>query len=733
MKIAINMRVLAFFFLFFSTIAFTQSDTIRIESVPKQGVLLEKGWKWHSGDAPQWSNPDFDDSQWGAINPCLDINQIPGLKEQSIGWLRTTLSIPPEVVSKSLILVLKQSVASEVYINGRLVEKIGFIGTPNTTQSVSQYHSFTVGIPFPSDGRLLHIALRIGYEKNIFYGRVGFNDNACVRASVVETANIRNLTWYFQKQIYYGWFQVGIVTILTFIHLAFYFLFRTQRANLYFSCATFLLGIAFLSIATTTDFIETASGYFYTLIAETAVFPLAYLFLTKAIYELYERKTGLIFWLLAAIGLLLIGSMFTPFSVGSYYIEMFAEMFMSAEIIRVTWIAIKQQKTGAKFIMVGMVLSFFMFSLFYIEMAIGKLGIIALTTYQNANIVVYQIALIGVPISMSLYLAMNFANINKTLIEKLLENDELNRKNLIQEQDKKQILAKQNDLLEQQVHERTTQLEQSLDDLKHAQNQLVQKEKLASLGELMAGISHEIQNPLNFVNNFSELSVDLAKELKEEIEKELIDKGLVKEILSDLSSNQEKINHHGKRASNIVKGMLEHSRASTGVKELTDISKLAEEYLRLSYHGLRAKDKDFNADFSTDFDGNLPKIEVIPQDIGRVLLNLINNAFYTVHQRKQFSERLELSESYTPAVSVSTQQLDNQIIIKVKDNGTGMPESVRAKVFQPFFTTKPTGQGTGLGLSLAYDIVTKGHGGTLEVESTEGVGTEFIISLPYIL
>ncbi len=271
--------------------------------------------------------------------------------------------------------------------------------------------------------------------------------------------------------------------------------------------------------------------------------------------------------------------------------------------------------------------------------------------------------------------------------------------------------------------------------MKSTQTQLIQSEKLASLGELTAGIAHEIQNPLNFVNNFSELSVDLVKDLKDEIEKPDIDKEYVSELFTDLSQNQEKINHHGKRASSIVKGMLEHSRASTGVRELTDINKLADEYLRLSYHGLRAKDTTFNADFSTDFEGNLPKMEVIPQDIGRVLLNLINNAFYAVHQRAQLSKSSKLlessGESYTPSVSVATKQLENAIEILVKANGTGMPESVRTKVFQPFFTTKPTGQGTGLGLSLAYDIVTKGHGGTLEVESTEGVGSEFIITLHF--
>jgi signal transduction histidine kinase len=268
------------------------------------------------------------------------------------------------------------------------------------------------------------------------------------------------------------------------------------------------------------------------------------------------------------------------------------------------------------------------------------------------------------------------------------------------------------------LQEQKEKVESTLSQLKSTQAQLIQSEKLASLGELTAGIAHEIQNPLNFVNNFSELSVDLVKDLKEEIEKPTQDKEYIGELFDDLSQNQEKINHHGKRASSIVKGMLEHSRASTGERALTDINKLADEYLRLAYHGIRAKDNAFNSDYQTDFDENLPKINVIPQDIGRVFLNLINNAFWAVKSVE------------TPLVSVKTEQTENQIIIKIKDNGAGMSEATKAKIFQPFFTTKPTGEGTGLGLSLAYDIVTKGHGGTIECESVEGKGTEFIIKFP---
>lgn len=310
-------------------------------------------------------------------------------------------------------------------------------------------------------------------------------------------------------------------------------------------------------------------------------------------------------------------------------------------------------------------------------------------------------------------------------------------------EEERRIIEGKKQELEYQVAERTAELRQqkeslelTLEELKTTQNQLIQAEKMASLGELTAGIAHEIQNPLNFVNNFSEVSVELCQELQEELDKEDFDKTYIAEILSDISQNQQKITHHGQRAASIVRGMLQHSRASNGQKELTDINALADEYLRLSYHGLRAKDKTFNADFKTDLDPNLPKIEVIPQDFGRVLLNLFNNAFYAVSKRNSVGETVEtghalsLQTQYKPTVSISTQQSDNQIIIKIIDNGTGMPENIKTKIFQPFFTTKPTGQGTGLGLSLSYDIITKGHAGTLEVESTEGEGTTFIITLP---
>jgi signal transduction histidine kinase len=277
-----------------------------------------------------------------------------------------------------------------------------------------------------------------------------------------------------------------------------------------------------------------------------------------------------------------------------------------------------------------------------------------------------------------------------------------------------------------QLQTAKNQIEKTFTELKAAQNQLIQAEKMASLGELTAGIAHEIQNPLNFVNNFSEISNELIVEIEEERARnpESRDENLVSEVLSDIKQNLQKINHHGKRAADIVKGMLQHSRTSTGQKEPTDINALADEYLRLAYHGLRAKDKSFNATMKTDFDERIGKINVIPQDIGRVILNLITNAFYVVDEKKK-----QQVSGYDPTVSVSTKKDGDKVLISVQDNGSGIPQKVLDKIFQPFFTTKPTGQGTGLGLSLAYDIV-KAHGGELKVETKEGEKSEFIILLP---
>jgi ligand-binding sensor domain-containing protein/signal transduction histidine kinase len=294
---------------------------------------------------------------------------------------------------------------------------------------------------------------------------------------------------------------------------------------------------------------------------------------------------------------------------------------------------------------------------------------------------------------------------------------------------RRRLIAKERHRTMQRELEQAKEIEKSYHELKVAQTQLIQSERMASLGELAAGIAHEIQNPLNFVNNFSEVSADLIRDMNDEIDKGNTDEA--KEIAADLIQNLEIISQHGKRASSIVRGMLEHSRTSKGEKRPVNINALADEFLRLSYHGLRVKDKSFNASFRLEADESLPRVNVVPQDMGRVFLNLINNAFFVVSERAKMADK-----DYKPEVIIATKYLGDKVEIRIKDNGTGIPDEIKDKIFQPFFTTKPTGEGTGLGLSLSYDIV-KAHGGEILVETRkdEGLsageaGTVFIIQIP---
>ncbi len=349
--------------------------------------------------------------------------------------------------------------------------------------------------------------------------------------------------------------------------------------------------------------------------------------------------------------------------------------------------------------------------------------IINLTDYK-AYSALKSLVSTGIAFSFVWMVAMWFIT-NKQ--KKDLEKEKIKTK--VQEEQKTRMVSLK-EQLEMQVAQRTAELtkqkealEHTLEELKAAQTQLIQSEKMASLGELTAGIAHEIQNPLNFVNNFSEVNTELIEEMRQEIDNNNFEE--VKAIAKDIKENEEKINHHGKRADAIVKGMLQHSRKSTGQKELTNINELTDEYLRLSYHGLRAKEKSFNATLKTSFDESIEKINIIPQDIGRVLLNIFNNSFYAVAEKKK-----EAGTNYEPTVCVTTKKINDKVEIRIKDNGNGIPQKVIDKIFQPFFTTKPTGQGTGLGLSMSFDIINKGHNGDMKVDTKDGEFAEFIITLP---
>ncbi|WP_353485245.1 ATP-binding protein [Haliscomenobacter sp.] len=456
-------------------------------------------------------------------------------------------------------------------------------------------------------------------------------------------------------------------------------------------------------------------------------------------YALYYGKFPPRSWFVVGLNVLIIFALCTFPETGKYVF--FISSLLQVEIFRMLILGYKKDRNKFWVLAIGQPLSLLLF-LFVIVNIFGTFPEDRITTGRFIFNILSDLC---IPIMLALQLAWEFGSANRVLQKQVVQVNELMEENLNKEQEKQQILATQNETLEHQVAERTEALNHSLETLKATQAQLIQSEKLASLGELTAGIAHEIQNPLNFVNNFAEVSAEMLDEMEEELDKG--DTQEAKAIAADLQKNLQKINHHGQRASSIVKGMLEHSRSSSGVKEPTNLNALADEYLRLAYHGLRAKDSSFNATMETHFDPDLPHVEVIPQDIGRVLLNLINNAFYavaersrsavaersrsTVNQRDKAIETLHATSlPYQPTVTITTRKLENAIEIRVQDNGNGIPDAIKDKIFQPFFTTKPTGQGTGLGLSLAYDIVTKGHGGTLEMDSKDNIGSTFIISLP---
>jgi signal transduction histidine kinase len=448
------------------------------------------------------------------------------------------------------------------------------------------------------------------------------------------------------------------------------------------------------------------------------------LLLATAIYKLLGQKRDWVYWSLLI------------FTIPAFFINLWQYAWgwhIGADtmailtpliIARVAIINVRKRKKGAWLLAGGAICCLLLF-IFFTATRLLKPDLLLLTN------LFYVFSGLSIPVATSVYLGLDFGFISNSLMQKLKEVNELSQKNIEQEREKQQILSAQNELLEQQVVARTAEvvhqkeeLQSTLSDLKSTQSQLIQSEKMASLGELTAGIAHEIQNPLNFVNNFSDVNKELLMELKEEANKGNIDE--VNAIADDIIGNEEKINHHGKRADAIVKGMLQHSRSSSATKEPTDINKLADEYLRLAYHGLRAKDNAFNAILKTDFDATIGNINIIPQDIGRVILNLITNAFYAVDEKKKSGVG-----NYEPTVTVSTKKSGNKVLIGAADNGNGIPQKILDKIFQPFFTTKPTGQGTGLGLSLSYDIV-KAHGGELKVETKEGEGSEFIIQLPVV-
>ncbi|MBC7827401.1 MAG: GHKL domain-containing protein [Chitinophagaceae bacterium] len=589
-----------------------------------------------------------------------------------------------------------QAGASEVYLDGKLIHKLGVVST--NSDSINYYSPNMKPLSFPlvySTEQVLAIRFLNLPPPYPIYS----NKNIFLQAWItnVDNATEDNIIKYYKtfgSRINIG---IGVGTILCFLYFSFFIFFPAQKINLYFSLCNFFFACTLVLYSID---LETHGPHFTINTALNICSGLYLVLLLYCTYQIFNKKKGWIYW---SLFLLQIVSVLLEFFI-AFDLNTYLTIIVLADILRISMLSLRNNKSGAWIILVVAAID-----LIYSALSIlSNLAIINIPNIQSY----LPFALLVAPVGLAIYLGYAFGLTSQSLRLKLTEVEQLSV-------EKQQILSAQNETLEKQVMERTSALNQSLENLKSTQSQLIQSEKMASLGELTAGIAHEIQNPLNFINNFSEVNNELIEEIDNEN-----DVGEIKLLAKDIKQNSEKILFHGKRADAIVKGMLQHSRSSSGQKEPTDINALTDEYLRLAYHGLRAKDKSFNATLQTDYEKSIETINIIPQDIGRVVLNLITNAFYVV------AEKCKLGiEGYEPTVSVSTKQTKDVVSIAVKDNGNGITQKVLEKIFQPFFTTKPTGEGTGLGLSLAYDIV-KAHGGELKVETKEGQGSTFFIQLP---
>ena len=725
MKTNLMKKIILLMLLSTGAILCQTNDTTYIygDSLKTNNIQIFKGWDYHPGDDSTWGLPAFSSVGWKTVNCTLDLDSIKAYKWNGIGWFRKTIVIDSSLMNKTVALTLNHYGASQFYINGKLINSFGTVSKNSDGEKIYYSNSEPIIINFNSSSTYLfavrysnHLPIDHSYLYKIFRNTIGFY---ATFKNWTEGINFYGIT-QANDSVLNAWL-IGILLSISVIYFLLFLFYSKQKEYLYYTIFTFSLALA-LATSLFDNIIYSEAFYFlsFEIISRITLFA-GFLGVLAFLYQIFYGRMLKLFRYFLTLGIgIFIWEMIIPVN-GTIRKVVLAFVFItSIEILRVLFLAIKRKKNNAWVIGAGV--------------CVFTVGILSVIIYglaggQVNSIYVILILLFSIPLSMSIYLARSSSQTNKNLETQLATVKQLSEEAIEKEKTaaklaiETQLVRAENERKTQEL-EYAKEIEKAYTELKSTQAQLIHSEKMASLGELTAGIAHEIKNPLNFVNNFSEVSRELLDEIKVELKNKNND-GAV-QLIEDLKQNLDKINQHGKRADSIVKGMLLHSRGTSGEKVLTNINDLLDQYVTLAYHGLRAQDKEFNISIEKDYDETLEKINVVPQDISRVFLNLINNACYAAYDKKKKSS----DNNFSPILKVSTKSLDGKVEIRIGDNGNGIPAEILDKIFQPFFTTKPTGEGTGLGLSLSYDIIVKQHSGEIKFESEEGTYTEFIITLP---
>ncbi len=673
------------------------------------------GWIFKEGNDAAWAGKNIEISGWKKIKPTELSSKFADKNGRVEGWFRIKIIIDSAFGDKLFGIKITTWAASDLYLNGKLISSFGssgFDGRPY--KESSPYGNLPVAVNLEA-GKEYIIALHVvDYLSPLPPAHLKSEDldlTAFIRITGPRY-NSYFLNVGIQEGTGYHTIWIAVSTILALLFWLLYFQNPLEKNLRLLAIGTSSLAVgSYCQSSALNDIGLSYSGFLFYNFGAVLFFALSTVTMPLILVNIFKRTLTLglkIFLTVFFIAFVLAGGFLSNNPGNMIVFVLFGVLFaISIYYVASSW----KNLRGAQWsIAVGLLLSL-----------VWVLVFCLMLIYLPTSLFLFHLSVTGYalsfPLALLVYVSMRFREI--------INETRQNAKQVVQlSEEKKEQALNQQRILQEEVNRQTAELRTTLANLKSTQSQLVQSEKMASLGELTAGIAHEIQNPLNFVNNFSEVNSELIDELEHEIKNGNLDE--IKEIAKDIKENEQKIIHHGRRADAIVKGMLQHSRVSTGQKEPTDINALADEYLRLSYQGLRARDRNFNATIQTEFDPAIGKINVIPQDIGRVLLNLYNNAFYAVFEKKR-----QAGDNYEPCVAVITKKAVGYIEIRIKDNGLGIPKKLLDKIFQPFFTTKPTGQGTGLGLSLSYDII-KAHGGELKVDTTEGGGAEFLVQLPIV-